>query len=232
MEEDFFQKAPTEILETGFVSRFVVVRHAESMANVMGIYQGQTYDTDLSSLGKKQAKALAQKVRDFGIRKIISSPLKRTYQTALEISRLTDIPIDIDTRIIETNHGVWEGKDKEWIKNNYKDVYDMWLSKPSKTKFPDGEHFADTMERVKSFISKLDSKHRPIVVTHDNVLRIMLNIAHGLHSDHLWDHNVEPAAINVFSFTKGLVEPDIKALIINENSHLKGIRADIYNHAL
>jgi len=82
MEEDYIEGLDPERTLSTRVKSIIVVRHAESVANTEGIYQGQTYDTDLSELGKKQTKALANRLNDLELRKIITSPLKRTYKTA------------------------------------------------------------------------------------------------------------------------------------------------------
>ena len=47
------------------MTKIYLVRHAESLANAQGIYQGQTYDTPLSNLGKKQAAALLRVSKEF-----------------------------------------------------------------------------------------------------------------------------------------------------------------------
>src|SRR3989337_1632197 len=116
MEEDLAELTGfTESKLTSSIAKIIAVRHAESVANSQGIYQGQTYDTDLSELGKKQAEALAKKAKKVGINRIISSPLRRTYQTAIVVSRACNCPIEISELITETNQCEWEGKDRNKI---------------------------------------------------------------------------------------------------------------------
>src|SRR3990167_7819914 len=123
MEEDFSSWDGVERRVNPRNNNIVIIRHAESVSNAQGIYQGQTHDTGLSLLGKKQAKALAKRLKIFGVRKIITSPLKRTHQTALAVADETGCKIVVDKTIIETNHGVWEGKHKDWIAQNFTDIY-------------------------------------------------------------------------------------------------------------
>ena len=98
------------------MAKIYLVRHAESIANVQGIYQGQTYDTDLSKRGVMQAQALAQHFQYIPISRVIASPLKRTLQTATIVAFNKHLPVQLESQIIETNHGEWEGKHKDVIK--------------------------------------------------------------------------------------------------------------------
>ena len=218
--------------QTAFNFNLIVVRHAESVANTKGIFQGQTYDTDLSKLGAKQAEALAQKLKNKGIRKIIASPLKRTYQTAFELSKLTGIPIETDLKIIETNHGIWEGKDKRWIGNNFSDLYKLWMEKPSLVQFPEGEHFLDTIKRVENFFTINFFNENTLIVTHDNIVRIMASLADGRMFDKIWDFRVEPAAINYFVLARSYGKNRLKVLKLNETGHLKNLQSNTNSHAL
>ena len=88
-----------------------LIRHAESIANSLGILQGQTYDTPLSPLGIRQQKALRNRMVNTKFDKILVSPLLRANQTAIGLTG----PVDLCPDILETNHGDWEGKSKNEI---------------------------------------------------------------------------------------------------------------------
>lgn len=219
--------------EDNKIIKLFVVRHAESVANTEGIYQGQTYDTDLSGLGKKQATVLADTLTKFGIKKIITSPLKRTYQTAMEVSKIIGVPIETNDLILETNHGQWEGKTREWIKENFKDVLETWQLKPGSAVFPNGETFKDTLNRVKAFLNDGDHQNNTLVVTHDNILRILVSVAYGESVDNIWKYNIESASINIFEIiNKANGKNRLRVVKLNDTRHLDGLRADLKNHAL
>lgn len=233
MEEDFAGFVSPERRTAAVVRRLIVVRHAESVANTEGFYQGQTYDTDLSPLGKKQAEALAKKTQVLGIKKIISSPLKRAYQTALKISKLINLPIDINDLVTETNHGVWEGKRKDWIRVNFPDEYASWQTTPSQVVFPKGEAFIETFQRIESFLNNLPPEDEDMmVVTHDNIVRILVTLANGWTLDQIWEHDIEPAALNFFEFNSVDGKKKLKLLKLNDNGHLEGLHANLAKHAL
>jgi len=212
--------------------RLMVVRHGESLANTKGIYQGQTFDTELSGLGKMQARALAKRLAELNIKKIISSPLKRTFQTALTVRRVTGLPVDVDSSIIETNHGKWEGRNKSWIMNNYATMYATWMTRPGSVSFPEGEAFQQTFARVRQFIENVKFVDGTLIVTHDNIVRIMAALAEGIGIDHIWKYDINPAAINFFEMRSNNGKNELKILKLNDRDHLKHLTADTSKHAL
>lgn len=232
MEEDFSSWTGEERRANPRENNIVIVRHAESVANTQGIYQGRTYDTELSDLGKKQAKALAIRLKLFGARRIITSPLKRTHQTAQVIAEEVGSEVKIDEGIIETSHGVWEGKHKDWIRGNYSDLYNMWLQSPSKVTFPGGEVYMDTVKRTLNFLENTDFEPNSVVVTHDNILRAMISLINNVDIDKMWEIEVETAALNFFEVNKVNGKNLFRVLKLNEVGHLTGIRSNSGVHAL
>src|SRR3989344_1356654 len=100
MEEDFSGWTGIERRVNPRENNIVVVSHAESIGNSEGIFQGQTFDSDLSELGKKQAKALAKRLKIFGARKIITSPLisnsdiDKMWEISLEAAALNFLEVN------------------------------------------------------------------------------------------------------------------------------------------
>ena len=232
MEEDFSDWTGIERRMNPRENNIVIVRHAESVANTKGIYQGQTYDTDLSELGKKQAKALAERLKVFGAKRIITSPLKRTYQTAQAIAKETGLQIEINKKIIETNHGEWEGKHKVWVKENFADVHETWLTKPSETVFPAGEAYMDTVKRTLDFLETTEFDPDTVVITHDNILRAMISLINNTDIDKMWEIPTETAALNVFEVNKVNLKNMFRILKLNDIDHLGSLRNSIRTHAL
>ena len=130
--------------------KILLVRHGESVANTEGNYQGITYDTPLSPLGEKQALALAHRLQKIEIDQILASPLTRTRQTAQKVAHIKKMNVELVTDIIETNHGLWESKHKDAIAKRWPEIYKKWQKFPSAVKFPEGDHFLDTQQRVLS----------------------------------------------------------------------------------
>lgn len=207
------------------MNRVYLVRHAESVANTQGIYQGQTYDTGLSPLGYRQAIQLAGYFKDLPLDAIFTSPLKRTLFTAQLVSVKKGTPVVIDHRLIETNHGQWEGVAKPDIVAHWPQIYSAWQTAPSTVTFPGGESFLDTKNRILLWWEDI-SKHQGdiLVVTHDNIIRILLAHLSNLQLDQIWDLDLFPASVTIIHQDQIEVQ--------NEKSHLKGVMPDLSLHAL
>jgi len=161
--------------------------------------------------------------------RIISSPSKRTMQTAEIIGVSSGIEIETDKLLLETNHGAWEGQSKEWISAHYPDVVKTWTEFPSVAHFPDGESFSDTVDRTLTFINSRHWTGTSVIVTHDNIVRILVCLAEGVSYDRIWDYEIFPAAINRFEVSES---HKIKLVSLNEHEHLKGLLSDMEIHAL
>lgn len=213
------------------MGKIIVIRHAESVANTKGIYQGQTYDTDLSALGKKQAWSLAEKLANEKIDRILSSPLKRTIQTAQVISKTTDVTVEIEKAIVETNHGEWEGKSENWVKGNYPDEFRVWKEKPYKTKFPNGEYFVQTDDRIKKFLVTEKFFGTMVLVTHDNIIRLMICLAKDVSVNRMWEIELDSAGMTEFEIDEIGEEKRLVLTKMNIIGHIEKIRSSAF-HAL
>ena len=211
------------------MGKFYLIRHAESVANSRGIYQGQTYDTQLSLRGKKQAKNLAIYFKNLKLDCVVASPLKRTSKTAEYLAKATNSDLLHEPLIIETNHGDWEGKHKDFIQKNWSEIYGTWFKSPADAVFPNGESFKATQKRVLDWWK--DFKKTPgefAVVTHDNIIRIIVAHTLGLSLNKIWNFDITPTGVTVIEQK----HDDSKLRILNDTKHLNGEEKSVTAHAL
>ncbi len=90
------------------VRRLVMLRHGQTEFNAGSRMQGQL-DTDLTDLGRAQAVAAAEVLAKRQPLLIVSSDLRRAYDTALSLGERSGMPVRIDTRLRETHLGDWQG---------------------------------------------------------------------------------------------------------------------------
>jgi probable phosphoglycerate mutase len=90
----------------------LLLRHAETDANVAGILQGHL-PTDLNAAGRVQAERLARRLQGYDPRigRLVSSDLPRALQTAGPISAALGLPVEIDRAWRERSYGRLEGVD-------------------------------------------------------------------------------------------------------------------------
>lgn len=145
--------------------KLYVIRHGRTSWNEKGLMQGRV-NIKLSETGKKEAKDIREKLKDINFDICISSPLKRTLETA---SIVTDNKYKIitDELLIERNLGEFEGKKyaeyeklKFW---DYKLNNDSYGVEPVK----------DILKRTSSFLNNLKEKNYKtvLIVSHAATIR-------------------------------------------------------------
>jgi len=212
------------------MAKIYLIRHGESIANTECRYQGVTYDTPLSKLGKKQARELAKSSQKIKLNKIIASPLLRARQTAEIVAQVKNMKVIVEQKIIETNHGLWEGKHKDDIAKIWPHIYKRWQKFPSSVSFPEGERFLETQQRVikwwASFIQ--NTLEDTLIVSHDNIIRIIVAKILNMKLNRIWRFHLQPTAFTVVEITK----VGQKLLSLNDAVHLDKIMTNLEVHAL
>ena len=89
------------------VRRLVMLRHGQTEFNLGSRMQGQL-DTDLTELGRAQAVAAAEALAKDQPLLVVSSDLRRAYDTAVAFQERTGIPVRADDRLRETHLGDWQ----------------------------------------------------------------------------------------------------------------------------
>jgi glucosyl-3-phosphoglycerate phosphatase len=90
------------------VRRLVMLRHGQTDFNLGSRMQGQL-DTELSELGRAQAVAAAEVLGKRQPLLIVSSDLRRAYDTAIKLGERTGLTVWVDDRLRETHLGDWQG---------------------------------------------------------------------------------------------------------------------------
>lgn len=90
------------------VRRLVMLRHGQTEWNAGSRMQGQI-DTDLTDLGRSQAVAAAEVLAKRQPLLIVSSDLRRAFDTAAALGERTGLQVGVDTRLRETHLGDWQG---------------------------------------------------------------------------------------------------------------------------
>src|ERR1700753_2950480 len=88
--------------------RLVMLRHGQTDFNLGSRMQGQL-DTERTDLGRVQAVAAAEALAKRQPLLIVSSDLRRAYDTAVALGERTGLRVQVDDRLRETHLGDWQG---------------------------------------------------------------------------------------------------------------------------
>jgi broad specificity phosphatase PhoE len=83
-----------------------LVRHG--LCDSGGTLLGQC-DVELTAEGRAQARALGEQLADAGAERLVSSDLRRAWQTAEILAERLGLPAEADARLREVSYGDWDG---------------------------------------------------------------------------------------------------------------------------
>ena len=150
-------------------TRLILVRHCQSMGNLLKVFQGQT-DFDISPLGEQQLELLALRLRNVPIDAIYASPLIRAWKTAEAINRYHDLPIIPMDELKEIDIGDLAGRGPGKVFEGYPELRDHWANARHKVQFPGGESAKDVWNRAHAVLEKILA---------ENAGKTVAAVAHG-----------------------------------------------------
>ncbi|HEY3535000.1 MAG TPA: histidine phosphatase family protein [Pedococcus sp.] len=157
--------------------RVVVLRHGQTDHNAQGIWQGQL-DSDLSQLGRDQARAAAGALTRFQPALVVASDLKRAAETGREVARATGAPIEYDERWREIHVGQWAGLTAEEVHAGFPEDRLRHLRGEDFRRGVDGESLSDVAQRVRAaldaLLDRLGQGETAVVATHGVTGRVVI----------------------------------------------------------
>lgn len=178
-----------------------LIRHGEPVGGKR--YRGQT-DDPLSETGWRQMRSAVDGLRCWDI--IITSPLLRCAEFALQLGGQLALPVHKDGRLKEIGFGVWEGCSPDDLRRVDSDVLQRFRRDPVRNRPQGAETLADFHARVQAAWQDLTERHahqRILIVTHAGVLRMIISIVLGLPREHVFR-----IAVNNAGMTRIRIEHD------------------------
>ncbi len=175
-------------------TRFILIRHGESQANLEKRFAGW-WDVPLTEKGTLQAKLTAKYVTEtYSIDKIYSSHLQRAYNTALEISKITGVEVVKDEALAEIQAGEWEEKTFEELNEKYVDTYaEVWKKDLGKAVCDGGESVSHVGERTYNFLEKIAKENvgkTIVIATHATPIRTVICLMQNIEvKNSVWASN-------------------------------------------
>lgn len=151
----------------------VFIRHAESRANIEGIWNGRS-DGELSEAGEASLEMLGRRLSSWRFDAVISSPLSRARRTAASFSD----DVVVDEAFTEIDLGDWEGVPLAELRMNQADELKRALNDKSVPMGGRGESLEQLARRaisaVDDLFGRMSEGQRVAVVTHGGFMQPVL----------------------------------------------------------
>jgi 2,3-bisphosphoglycerate-dependent phosphoglycerate mutase len=135
-----------------------IVRHCSA--------EGQAPHAALTAEGILQAERLAGFFDGIEVNRIITSPFSRARQTGWPIAERKKLHVEVDSRLGER---VLSSRDfKDWLIKLEGTFFDLNL------KYEGGESSSEAMSRVCDVVDELGDGSRTVLVTHGNLMALLL----------------------------------------------------------
>ena len=208
-----------------------LVRHGETQGNLDDKAQGH-FDAPLTELGRRQAKALGERLTETEFDAIYSSDLQRAVDTALAIIDLQpDHQIQTRACLREVYFGSYE--DMRWseIREQDPELHERWTNWKTRidTKFPNGESPLETRQRVAAVADEIVTKHHEqnstiLIVGHTGSLQPLLGHLLNLSTTEQWRFFFSNTSVT--TLTEHPFAPNgWRADLVNDTHHLNGLNS-------
>jgi len=151
--------------------RLLLIRHAESTANVGRLLDTAPPGADLTDRGREQADELVGALDDIDLDAIYVSDLVRTHQTAAPLARARSFTPKVRPGLREIQAGTYEMAPDDGSWDAYLGVLHRWFGGEPETRIPGGESGLEVMARYDDVVAEAARHDSAAIVSHGAVIR-------------------------------------------------------------
>ena len=182
----------------------VFLRHGETKHTAAKKFSGPGGDDPgLNPIGREQSQRAANALAaDGGFDVLISSPLRRTRETAEIVSEALDLPMEIVAGFRECAFGDWDGYTLSEVEERWPADLRSWLESMAFAP-PGGESMIAVRERVEKTLIETLSTYagkKVVVVSHVNPIKLAVRYCLDAPLESLHRMLLAPASLTTLSF--------------------------------
>ncbi len=208
--------------------RLLLIRHGESTGNADGRIQGRL-DLGLSELGQAQGDRLAERLLDFSVDALYSSPLRRARETAERAA--TQLGLDIVERpaLMERDVGDATGLTGPEVRERFPGFVEASRAGRLHDVVPGWESDDDIILRVETGLDEIIGAHAGetvATVTHGGVIGTFCRRSLEMPWARPAPFTVSNTGISVFEVSDGEPPPGrprVQIVTLNDICHLNGL---------
>lgn len=188
----------------GEPTTIILLRHGVTESTDRKLFCGSGgADPGLTSTGEEQAQRAARWIANHGgADAIVSSPLRRTRETAGFVSRELGLDVVLEAGIAEAAFGEWDGFSFSEVLERWPSELDRWLSSTAVAP-PGGEPFDSVHERVAAARDRLVETYAGktvVAVSHVTPIKMMVRLALDAPMPVIYKMELAPASITTIAW--------------------------------
>jgi probable phosphomutase (TIGR03848 family) len=203
------------------MTTLLLVRHGHTDAAGKRL-TGRAPGVHLNELGRRQAERLVERLDGVRIDTIVSSPLERCRETAAPLAKARRHAVDVGRAWTEVGYGDWTGRSISQLRRTK--LWRLVMFAPSNVRFPGGESLLEVQGRAVAATLDLAARQARgtvVVVSHADVIRLLVAYLAGMHVDHLQRLSIDTASITAVSISDGFP----RLLTVNDTGDLAVLRS-------
>lgn len=197
----------------------ILVRHGENDWVKKNRLAGWIPDIHLNENGRLQAQAAADRLARLPVKAVYSSPVLRCMETAVTIATPHILNVVELPAVGEVHYGQWEGQKIKKLARQ--PAWQAVQHYPSRFQFPEGESLRGVQFRAVEALETLSARHEKeviIVVSHADLIKLILAYYLGVHVDLFQRLVVSPASASVLALQPNGV---VRVVRVNDDGPLE-----------
>lgn len=196
-----------------------LLRHGQTEHTPERRFSGRN-DLPLSRTGRAEAEAAGERAAELGIEVVVTSPLRRTRETAEIVAARLGLPVELDDDLVELDFGDLEGLTADEARARHPLAVRRFMADVT-VAAPGGESIADVGRRVARARQRVLERHAGrtvLVVSHVTPIKLLL--AAGLAADDDVVHRVflEAASLCTVAWSS---DGRSSVRLLNDTAHLR-----------
>lgn len=205
------------------VTTTLLLRHGATKHTVAKRFSGSGGDDPgLSDVGRDQAShAAAFVARHQAVAAVMTSPLRRTVETAHIVGEVLGCEVLVDDDLRECDFGRWDGHTFAEVQQNWPDELRAWLTSTSVAP-PGGESFDEVEQRVRRVRGDVVDRFPEasvVVVTHVTPIKTLVRLALDAPPHALFRMELRPASLSSIAW---FADGNASLRAFNDTSYLDG----------
>ncbi len=164
-------------------TKLILLRHGETQHTADKKFSGPggPEDPPLIEAGVEQVRRAARALSEMGgVDVLLSSPLRRTLETAEVVAASLGLPVEVEEGFQECDFGAWDGHTLPEVETDWPDEIAAWLGSRT-VRPPGGESVTDVQKRVEAALASTLERYRgKTIVVASHVTPIKLCVRYCL----------------------------------------------------